>query len=107
MRLQIAGITEDGLNLNDGSASWAEPWEAVSDIQAARVPDGQGSVLVLVVGIRDERSIIMAEGDPLWNDLGTAIYSRLPGSLPSSIWKDRLENLGKLAIYNSASTTAN
>lgn len=97
----ITHVTPLGLNLRSREEDWVEPWHAISDVQAARIPDGQSNMLVLAIGIRNERTILLAEFDPLWDELSNAIQRELPGTYPPSVWHARLVETGKFTVYDS------
>lgn len=95
----------DGLGLRDGEASWAEPWSAVSGIQAARVPAGASTVLILAIGVgigtADERTLLVTEFDPIWDALGDAIHRELTGVPPPATWQAHLTAPGKVSLFAS------
>uniref|UniRef100_UPI0012ED4578 hypothetical protein n=1 Tax=Novosphingobium naphthalenivorans TaxID=273168 RepID=UPI0012ED4578 len=70
----IEAVADNGLRLRDAEGSWFEPWEVVHDIEAARIPSEQSTILLLAIGIRNERVILVPEFDLLWNVLIDTIH---------------------------------
>ena len=97
--VRIINVDTDGVFLHDGERSWVEPWDAVSDIQAARIPVEQSTMLVLALGFRDERMVLVAEEEQVWEKLAEAIQFELPDAIPINIWQSALSNLGQFPVY--------
>lgn len=96
-------VDDSGLQVCGRQGKQHIDWQDIAEIVATRTEQMVGSMLVLVIALKDGRTLTVAEDAPAWADLTARLPDYLVGAKPYQEWAlhGAVSDEPRIVVYRS------